>query len=157
MSIIFQGSFDWLLSDAGPFPVSCLYQLPPLLPGTPCSVCVFVCVCMFIAYSLLALLPSLLLCKQALIVSCVTCCRATNVQAWTFRRCHTTAALFYRPLAAPPRVFLEWHHTVTAVLASTHLPIIAHTSYSGCSWNSRSGRIMNRVRPNLPAWKNNII
>lgn len=48
-----------------------------------------------------------------------------------------------------PEFSFEWHHTVTAVLASTHLPVIMHTS--DCSWTSRHCRIMNRVRP---VWKN---
>ena len=36
-------------------------------------------------------------------------------------------------VAAPPGVFLEWHHTVTAVVASTHLPVITLTSDLSCS------------------------
>lgn len=92
-----------------------------------------------------------LICKQALIVSRETCCGAHSIQARTFWCCETSAALFCRSVAAPPRVFLEWHHTVTAVLASTHLPVITHTSGLSCSWTPRHRHIMNRVRPDLPA------
>ncbi|CAK6963841.1 Hypothetical predicted protein [Scomber scombrus] len=52
---------------------------------------------------------------------------AHNVQASAFCSCETSAALFCRSVTAPPRVFLEWHHTVTA-LFSFHPPA-RHNAY----------------------------
>lgn len=69
----------------------------------------------------------------------------------------TSAAFFCSPVAAPPRVFLEWHHTAPAVLACTHLPVITHTSDLSCSRTSWHGHIMRRVRPNWPALEKNTL
>lgn len=106
------------------------------------------CVC--VTYSTWALF-TLLMCKQALIVWCETCCRAHNRPGSDFPVLRNKCSFILQAVAAPPRVFLEWHHTVTAVLTSTHLPVITHTSYLSCSWAARHRLIM---RTHLPAWKN---
>lgn len=125
VSFFLQGSFGWPCLEAGPFPVSCLYQVPPLIPGnTLFSADTQQCVCVCYIFSVSSF--TLLICKQALIVSRVTCSRAHSIQARTFWCCETSAALFCIPVAAPPRVFLEWHHTVSCF--SVHSPA-HHNAY----------------------------
>lgn len=78
-------------------------------------------------------------CKQALIVSCETCCRAQSAQALLeLCCCQTSAALFWRTEAAPPWPFTERHHTVPTVSASAHLHVTMLVSGRCCSWTSQA-------------------
>lgn len=71
----------------------------------------------------------LLICKQALIVSRETCCRGSDFLVPRNKR-----SFILLLAAAPPREFLEWHHTVSAFV---HLPVITLASDLCCLWSSQ--------------------
>lgn len=133
-------------------PISCILFVPGPTSSTwkHSLQCTYTTLRVCVTYSTWALF-TLLMCKQALIVWCETCCSAHNRPGSDFPVLRNKCSFILQAVAAPPRVFLEWHHTVTAVLTSTHLPVIAHTSYLSCSWAARHRLIM---RTHLPAWKN---
>ena len=103
-----------------PGPTSSTWKHPVQCTYTTLCVCVYVCV--------LHILRELFLlswCVNKLsIVWCETCCRAHDRPGSDFPVPRNKCSFILQAVAAPPRIFLEWHHTVTAVSASTHLPVI---------------------------------
>lgn len=120
-------------------PISCILFAPGPTSSTwkhPFQ-CRYTAVCEWerAIYSPWALLPSWFVNRLSLYhVKHVTACTASRlVLSAPVRQMHLSSAGRWQ---LHPEFSLEWHHTVTAVVASTHLPVMTLTSDWSCWWIS---------------------